>query len=284
MPSALKEVHYFPESQLRHPGQLLRAMFASLFSSRELAWSLAVRALSAKYRESLFGYLWAFLPPIVTTSTWVFLNSQRIVSTSETTIPYPVYVMIGTLLWEVFVDALNSPIRLTASSKGILTKINFPYEAILLASIYEVIFNFLIRLSLMVVIMIWFGVATPLTVLLAPLGILALMALGTMFGILLTPISMLFGDIRNGLTLVTSFWFFFTPIVYNPPSSGIGSTIVQFNPVSPLLITTREWITTGSATNLPGFLIVFAISLVLILFGWLAYRLAMPHIIARIGS
>ena len=86
-------------------------MVADLRASRELAWRLLVRNISAQYRQTLLGYVWAFLPPIVTTLVWVFLNAQKIFDVGETGVPYPVYVLTGTILWQVFVDAMNSPLR-----------------------------------------------------------------------------------------------------------------------------------------------------------------------------
>ena len=112
MSNVLPEVTYTPESLLRHPIKLARSMAHDLWASRELAWRLFVRNISAQYRQSLLGYLWAFLPPIFTTLIFVFLNSQKILNIGETGIPYPAYVMMGTLLWQGFVDALNSPIKM----------------------------------------------------------------------------------------------------------------------------------------------------------------------------
>src|SRR5688572_9621685 len=94
---------YSPESALRRPIHLLRDMFRDLSASRELAWRLFVRDTSARYRQSLLGYVWALLPPIFATITFVLLNQNGILQTSETPVPYPAYVLIGTLLWQVLV-------------------------------------------------------------------------------------------------------------------------------------------------------------------------------------
>ena len=94
---ALEEVEYSAESALRHPGALAAAMWRDLKSSRELAWRLLVRNISAQYRQSIFGYLWAFLPPIATTATFLFLNAQGIMKVGETGIPYPAYVLVGSV-------------------------------------------------------------------------------------------------------------------------------------------------------------------------------------------
>lgn len=280
----LPEVVYTPDSQLRRPRELVCSMVSDLLASRELAWRLFVRNISARYRRSLLGYLWAFLPPIVTTLTWVFLNSQKILSVGETDIPYPAYVMVGTLLWQGFVDALNSPIKIITSSKSMLAKVNFPREALILAGLGEVLFNFTIRLALLLTVFVWFHIAVSPTIFLAPVGILALMALGLMFGILLTPLGVLYQDIGQGLTIITTLWFFVTPVVYPPPTRWPASLLAQFNPVSPLLLTTRELLTTGAVSQPGRFFLITSMTFVLILMGWVLYRLAMPHLIERIGA
>lgn len=280
----LPEVIYTPDSQLRRPRQLVRSMVADLLASRELAWRLFVRNISAQYRQSLLGYLWAFLPPIVTTLTFVFLNAQQILNVGETPIPYPAYVMVGTLLWQGFVDALNSPIKLVTQSKSMLAKINFPREALILAGLCEVLFNFTIRLVLMLIVFVWFGIAVPPTILLAPVGILALMALGLMIGILLTPLGVLYRDIEWGIAVLVSMWFFVTPVVYPPPTRWPASLLAQVNPVSPLLLTTRELLTIGTVSQPGSFLLITSITCLFMLVGWVLYRLAMPHLIERIGD
>ena len=73
------ETVYTSDSPLRRPGQLLRAMLKDISESRELALRLFLRNIRSKYRQTVFGYVWAFLPPVVTTLVFVFLNSQKIV-------------------------------------------------------------------------------------------------------------------------------------------------------------------------------------------------------------
>lgn len=280
----MKERIYTPESSLRKPRKLFQDMAYDLRTSRGLAWRLFIRNISAMYRQSIFGYVWAFLPAIATTLVWVFLNSNKIVSVSNTAVPYPVYVMVGTLLWQVFVDAINAPLKMVTSSKAMLIKINFPREALILAGFYEIIFNLLVRLILFVGILIVYKVQLSSYALLAPLGIFSILLFGLMIGLLLTPIGMLYTDIEKGLVIIISFWFYLTPIVYPAPTSFPANLVAKYNPVSHLIITTREWITNGVVENMNPFLFVSLFSIVFIFIGWILMRIAMPHIISRMGA
>jgi len=284
MNQELPEIVYTPESQLRSPGKLLGKMFADLRTSRFLAWRLFVRNMAAQHRQTILGYLWLLLVPIVQTLLWVFLNAQKVINVGPTDIPYPAFVLTGTLLWQGFSDALQMPMQQVQASKQMLSKINFPHEAILFAAMGQVLVNFGIRLVLLVAVFAWFDILLTWSLLLAPLGILALIGFGMMLGLLLTPLGLLYGDVQRVLGMVISLWFFVTPVIYPAPTGGWAALVTRFNPVTPLLVTTRQWLTGGELTQLGPFVTVTAATLVLSLFGWVVYRLAVPHIIERIGS
>jgi lipopolysaccharide transport system permease protein len=275
---------YTSESAIRHPGRLFGEMFSDLLDCRELAWRLFVRDLSARYRQSILGYVWAFLPPIVGTLTFVLLNRSGILAAGSIAIPYPAYVMIGTLLWQVFADAVNSPIKTVTAAKSMLAKINFPREAILMSGILDVLFNFAIRLVLLAGVYIYYQITPPATAPLALVAILAILCLGFMLGVILTPVGLLYTDIGQVLTMALSFLMLFTPVVYAPPASGTLSVITKINPVSPLIVTAREWLTVGATSQLVPSVCVFLVTLVLLFAGWILYRLAIPILVERMGS
>ena len=97
----MREVVYTTESRLRRPGVLVRDMLRDLFASRELAWRLFVRNTSAKYRQTMFGYVWAFLPPIVGTVVFLFLRRSGLFAVGETEVPYALFLLAGMVLWQI---------------------------------------------------------------------------------------------------------------------------------------------------------------------------------------
>jgi len=103
---------YTPESALANPAQVLREMLRDLIASRELAWRLMVRDLSAQYRQTYLGFLWAIILPLANALVWIFLNRSGVLKMQDTGLPYPVYVFTGTMLWAILMDALNARCRL----------------------------------------------------------------------------------------------------------------------------------------------------------------------------
>ncbi|HEU0077798.1 MAG TPA: hypothetical protein VFQ76_09145, partial [Longimicrobiaceae bacterium] len=212
----MEEVVYSAESQLRSPGAFAAGIRSDLRVAPSVAWQLFVRRLQAGYRQSWLGYLWLLLPPLATSGAWVYLNSARILDVGRTDLPYPVYVLTGTLLWQVFADALGAPLQQLTAARAILTKSRIPHEAMLLAGVVEVGFNFLVRLAVLVPVLLWFGVRWSPSLLLAPLGVAALLLLGFSIGLLLAPVGLLYQDVSRGLVLATGIWFFLTPVIYPP--------------------------------------------------------------------
>lgn len=284
MAASSRETVYTSASPLRHPTVLFREMFRDLAASRELAWRLFARDISAMYRQSILGYLWAFLPPLVTTLSFTYLNTQGLISIEPTAIPYTAFVLIGTLLWQTFYEALNSPLKAVGSARGMLAKINFPREALILAGIAEVLFNFLVRAVILVPVFYYYDLPASLSLLLVPVGLLGLLLVGLAIGVLLTPLGMLYSDVGRGLSIIGAFWMLLTPVVYPPPTVGFGAWLARWNPVSPALQLSRDWLTAQPVADLGSFLGVTLLALVALFIGWIIYRLSMPILIERMGG
>ena len=275
---------YTPASALRHPARLVAEMLADLRAGRELAWRLFLRDVSAQYRQTLLGYFWVVIPPLAAAAPFVLLRAGGVVELGQTPIPYAAYAMIGTTIWQAFVDALNAPLKTVMASKPVLVRINLAREGILLSALLQSGFGALVRLSLLAATLAIFKVVPAATFPLFFLGMAALILAGFVIGLALTPIGLLFGDVQNMLPIMTTFMMLMTPVVYPPPSAGVMATIAHYNPLTPLVGATRDWLITGSTSHLAGFVFISGAAFLLLLVGWVIFRIAMPHIIARIGT
>ena len=275
---------YTPESPLRHPRRFVREMIWDLGASRGLAWRLFVRDVSAQYRTSLLGYVWVFLPPLAASLPFVYLNSAGVISIGDTPIPYAAYAMVGGIIWQTFVDALNSPLRSANAARAMLTRINFPREAILLSGLMQVGFTFVVRLALVVGVFAAFALKPPATSPLFVVGMISIALTGFMIGLVLTPLGVLYGDVQHSLPIASTFLMLITPVLYPVPSSGLGAMVASLNPLTPLITTTRDWLTTGAAVQQVAFLVVNGVTITLLLLAWVLYRLALPHLVARLGN
>ena len=267
---------YSPESSLRHPFVMIRDMFHDLLAGRELAWQLAVRDVRAQYRQTALGLIWAFILPLAHTLTWIFLSGSGIVSIKRTDLPYPVYVFTGTIIWAIFMDAVNGPLNQTINSKYMLSKINFPREALV---------NGAIKITLLVGALIFWGIYPGWHFILFVVGIISLILTGTAIGLLLTPLGVLYTDIGKSLPLLLQFLMYLTPVVFPmPEGGGWAATIFNWNPLTPLFITTRNWLIDFKTEFLGNFILVNIVVIFILLIVWIIYRIAMPILIERMSS
>lgn len=276
----MKETIYTSQSPLTAPRAFLRSVRADAGVVYRIGWQLFVRNLKVQARQSLLGYTWMLLPPLVAGLVWIFLGQARVVNVATGGIPYPAFVLAGVFLWQGFVEALNCPLQQLNATRATLAKVRVPHEAFVTAGAAVVVFNSFIRLLVLLGVMLWFDVPLTGTLALAPLGLALLLALGLALGWLVALLGLLYTDVTQAMPVVLNLWFLITPIVYTLPA-GFGRWLI-FNPVTPLLATTRSWLLTGLATPAPGFGLVASLTGILFVLNWLAYRLAQPHLIARL--
>ena len=273
----MAEILYSAAPALADPRGFLAAAGRDLRRSLYIGWQLFRAGLRARHRRSLLGYLWLLLPAATAALICAWLQSRRVFDVGSTELPYPLHVLAGVVLWQVFVDALNAPLQQLWAERPLISRTQVPHEAVMLAGGYEVGLNALVRLAALAVALAALGISPATSIALLPLAVVALALLGFSLGVLAAPLGLLYDDVRQGLMLVLAVWFFLTPIVYPAPSAGP----LRLNPVTPLLETGRSWIL--SPGTAPGFFLVSAVAALLLVVAWLLYRLARPHLVARLG-
>jgi lipopolysaccharide transport system permease protein len=206
------------------------------------------------------------------------------VTLQSTALPYPVYVFTGTILWAIFMDAVNAPLQQTTAAKPMLAKINFPREALVVSGIYQTLFNAGIKLAVLLVALLIMGIRPDWGLLLFPLALVSLILAGTALGLLITPVGILYIDVGKGLPLLMQFLMYLTPVVFPMPTSGWAATLFQLNPLTPLILTARDLLTGFSPDHWVAFLTVNMGMLTLLGLMWVVYRAAMPILIERMSA
>ncbi len=239
------------------------------------------RNITARYRQSALGPLWALIPPVVIALTSTLLRRGGVIEADETGIPYPLYVMFASILWQTFATSLVLPLSAMKIGIQLLRTIRVPVEGLVLASVYELLFDLSIQLLVLLGIFALFGISLSWGAIPA-LGALAmLICLGVSLGLFLVPIGSLYTDVSAALPFLTRFWFFLTPVIYTPPERWPYSLIVDLNPVTPLLLTTLDLSIEGTSNNVVGFTVVSVLSCVLLAIGWVFYRVSIPMLVER---
>lgn len=262
----------------------LKRMWADLMDARFLGKQIFIRDIKAMFRQSVLGMAWAIFPPFLSAGLWVFLNASGAVNITDSGVPYPIFVMCGTVLFTTFTHALNMPADAVLAGKSIMAKLNFPREALLINAFYKVGFEFSLKFFALLLITLVLGYSFSWTVILFPLGALVTILLGFSFGVLLIPFKMLYGDFKRMISIGTQVLMYITPIVYPMPASGISRSFNTYNPIYYMINIPRSWFTGVETGILWPLLVLVLVAFTVLVLGWILYRITMPIIVERVGA
>lgn len=262
----------------------IRTLLCDFPQSRALAWRMLLRDTRAMYRQSLLGYVWLFLPPLATVLVWVLLNKSSLVNIDAGEVPYPLFVITGTVLWTAFNASVMAMQEIMGSARSMLSKVNFPHEALIMTAFGKALLNSAIPALLVIPALLIYDVSPGLTALLFPLGFLVLIVLGCAVGLLFVPIGALYGDVGRAMQLALRFGFFVTPVIYALPPAGLTRTLLLWNPATVPLVTSRSWLVGGESVLSAEMGLVFTISLALLILATVIFKVVMPHLIERLNS
>jgi lipopolysaccharide transport system permease protein len=276
--------------KIYEPNYLLKAgiriwpeMLNELIEYRGLIWRLVIRDISARYRQSVLGILWSFLTPLFMTVIFVVVKNNRILQIGETMMPYAAYVFFGQMIWLLFSQGLTSASNSLISSSSLLAKINFPKEVLILSALGQTIFDFIIRIPLLIIIFFWVGFVPKPTIIFVPVIIIPLLFLIFGLGLLVAMFNAIIRDIGSILLIVLSVAMFASPVIYPPPTAWpLAFWINHVNPVSGFLIAAQDLAAKGYIADPAGYFSAVLFSIVILLVGWRIFHLVEPKIAERI--
>ena len=258
-------------------------MAGTLWSNRELINQLFRRDFVGSYKKSLLGPTWVFLSPVVGVVAWVLLRRAGLLNAGELEIPYPIYVLVGTTMWGLFMGFYSASASTLHAAGSLLMQINFPHEVYLFEQNALQLVNFSILLVLNLLAMMVFGVTPSWTLILLPLVLLPLFMAGAAIGLIASVFGAVTVDVRRALDLTLGMMIWLSPIIYSPsnPSSTL-TTISGYNPLTHLVCSARDIILYGRLYDTGGYLLSSLLALILFLYACRVFYVAETRLVERI--
>jgi lipopolysaccharide transport system permease protein len=187
-----------------------------LWSFRELVLFLALRDIKARYKQALFGIAWSVVQPIVgvLVLTLVF---RRLAGVPSDGIPYPVFALLGFLLWSYFSASLGNASASLVNNVSLVTKVYFARLVTPVASLLPGFVHLVIGFLLLAVLMPVYGVVPGWHAVAFPLLLVWTMVVALGAGLLLATLNVKYRDVGHVLGFLTQLWFLASPVAY--PSS-----------------------------------------------------------------
>ncbi len=245
-----------------------------LWDYRELFYFFTWRDVKVKYKQTVFGFLWAILQPVFMTLVFTLFLGDSISKKTQLAIPYSVFALSGMLIWGIFSNGMSNAANSMVTNSNIIKKIYFPRLIIPISSILVALFDFFIALSVFVVLLVIYKVDVNATgILYLPLSILIACLSSMGVGSLLAALNIKYRDIRYIIPFLVQGLLFLTPVLYpaNISSNLIVQFILKLNPMSGALELMRGMFA-GYAVNTHTVLVSFISSVIMFIIGIIYFR------------
>jgi lipopolysaccharide transport system permease protein len=243
---------------------------------KELFYFFTWRDIKVKYKQTVLGFAWAVLQPTLMMLVFTFLFGKAIGAQSQITLPYPVFVYTGLMLWGIFSGGLQAAGNSMVSNSNIIKKIYFPRLIIPMSSILVSIFDFLMTVIPFAVLLFYFKVEINWFRLIIFFPLSTLIILLTTFGIgcFLAALNVKYRDFRYVLPFMIQFLMFASPVIY-PVSIIKNETIkilLSFNPISIAIDIFRTVFDQTATLNYQAVAIGLLLALLFLLIGIYYFR------------
>ena len=226
------------EATIVRPRMTARERLARIIQRRELLVGMVRNELKIKYKNSVLGFAWSLLNPLL--YLVVFYVAFTIILGSG--IPsFPIWLLSGLLVWNLFSTGLGAATGSVVANSGLVKKVSFPREILPLASVGSMLVHFFLQsIVLFVVLAIVRWHVAWAYIPLIPLALIALLLVTSALGILLSAINVYLRDTSHFLELALLAWFWVTPVVYQFQLVGLRHGWSRWpwfaNPVTPIVI------------------------------------------------
>jgi ABC-2 type transport system permease protein len=215
----------------------------------DLLWLMAVTDFKKNYFDTVLGYLWSLVRPLLLFAVLLFVFTQ-IVKVGGNTPNYPVVLLFGIVLFSFFQEATTNSVTSVVSQEGIVRKTQFPRLVIPLATVLTASFNFGLNLIVVFIFILAWGIDPTWSWLLLPFALAMLFIFTTAVATMLSALFVRFRDIQIIWTVVAQVLFYATPILY--PITRVPDSyqhILMINPLAPIFVEIQRWVINPGATS-----------------------------------
>ncbi|UZW15937.1 ABC transporter permease [Clostridium pasteurianum] len=251
-----------------------------IFEYKELLSNLTIKELKLKYRNSILGFFWSFLNPILLMLVYTFAFTYII---PQNTPHYTVSLLAALLPWNFFSAAVQGSTSSIVSNSNLIKKVYFPREIIPLSIILSNFVNFIITLTILFVAMAVENIKIGWVALLYPVVLILLLWLAIGLSYLLSALNVLYRDISHFVEIFFMLWLYLTPVIYplervqsiaqmDPSKAQIIKICFLINPMTLVVESCRKLLLENKLPSAWYFIGLILINIVLILVGNSIFR------------
>lgn len=237
---------------------------------KSLMWDFAVTDIKIRYRNSVLGFTWTFLEPLLLLAVLYFVFTNIFKAEIEN---FPLYLLLGIVTYGAFSRGTTFALNSISNRAGILSQVYFPREIISTSTTITTVIMFAFEFIAFGVFVVAFQFVPPITILVFPLILIMLFVL--IFGLAL-PLSVLnvyYKDVQFIWGVVLHAGFFAVPIFYSLDRFPEEvKNIIMLNPMAQIIDMSHNVVLYGILPSIENVLYTVSVITVIFFVGYFIFK------------
>jgi len=199
---------------------------------RDLFYFLVWRDIKALYAQTILGFLWAVLVPLVQIVVFTIIFG-KIAKLSTEGIPYFLFSTVAIIPWSYMSEATGKSSQSLVGNQGMLGKIYFPRIIFPLTPILAKLIDFGISMLIIFGVLLFYHVTPTWNLLFFPLFLFLMICIPAGLGMWTSALAIRFRDVKHAMPFIIRILMYSAPIVYS--ASAIPEKYRIFYSLNPIV-------------------------------------------------
>lgn len=255
------------------------AQAAELIRYRSLVFNLVSKDLKVRYKNSVLGFMWSLLNPLLMMLVFTFVFTQ-LIDVIGAIDNFPVFVLTGLLAWNWTATSVAAGTKAITDNAPLINKVYFPRMLLPVSVVLSHMIHYLLALPVLFAFMGIYGMSFSPWLVYLPVIIMVQTIFLIALVLILSALHVYFRDtivlVEVGLTA----WFFMTPIFYRVEDvlPELVSWMYWLNPMASIIAELHTVIYYGGVPD-PLFMArTLVTALVLLVIGYVLFSRVSKHI------
>lgn len=232
---------------------------------------LAIDDIKTRYRNSVLGFLWTFLEPLLMLSVLYFVFSNIFKSNIQ---DYPLYLLLGLIIWYMFSRSSTMGLSSLINKGSIIQQIYFRREIVVISACLTAFIMMVFEFAAFGVFVAIFHLKPSPTIVLFPLVLIDVFFLSLGISFFLSVLNVRFRDISFIWQVILQAGFFISPIIYKLDMFPENiSAILKFNPLVPIFDAAHDLVLYNTLPSLISVAYMIISTTIIFLVGYLVFRI-----------
>jgi ABC-type polysaccharide/polyol phosphate export permease len=240
---------------------------------RELLYTIAHRDIKVRYKQSIMGFLWAILMPVLIVMSGIVVRyGYALAAHAPLQTADIASVAVKALPWAFLVSSIRFGCNSLTNNRDLVTKIYFPKEIFPVAAVLASLFDFFVASGALLILLLAVQIGWSVYLVWTPILVLAVVLLATGTGMVVSAASLFFRDVKYIVEVLLTFGIFFTPVFYDVRMLGDKGKWLLLNPAAPILDGLGACIALHQPPQLPWLAYSFGFGLVALVGGYAFFK------------